>query len=308
MTGLGMDLVKATEAAAWGASAWVGSGDKRMADKAATDAMRERLNSLPFKGVVVMGEGVKDGSFGLFPGEEVGALRGRDCQSYDLCVDPVEGTRPTVDGGPEAISVIGVAGGGAMRGSDHFYAMKLAYGPEIAGKVNIRLDHSLGLVVETAAAALGKPRHRLVVCVLDRPRHRQLISDLRGLGVRIKLIHDCDVSGAVATCLPGSGVDLMYGIGGAPESVISACAMKCLGGVIQVRFTDGDQGYLTHEGDRISRTEDLVSGECAFAATGITDGSLLRGVRSSQRGYTTQSVFMESGSGTVRWVTTEHGS
>jgi fructose-1,6-bisphosphatase II len=309
MIPLSMDLVRVTEAAAIAASAWIGTGAKELADKAATDAMRDRLNRIHFAARIVIGEGKKDESFGLFCGERVGRWRDDappDAPVYELCVDPIEGTRPTVHSGPEAISVLGAAeGAGSLMETEEFYTLKLAYGPEIASRVELSIEEPLEQIVRKSAQALGKPVDRLFVCILDRPRHRAMIDELRRLRVRIKLIQDCDVSGALATCRPESGVDLMYGVGGAPEAVIAACGIKCLGGRIQAQRASNDG--QPQPGTEILDIEDLVRGDCVFAATGITSGSLLHGVRFTSRGAVTSSLFLRSRSGSVRWLTTEHG-
>jgi fructose-1,6-bisphosphatase II len=305
-----MDLVRVTEAAAIAASAWIGTGQKEEADRAATEAMRDRLNRIDFAARVVIGEGEKDESHGLFYGELVGArreeaLHGRG-DIYEICVDPIEGTRPTVCSGPEALSVLGVASlAESMLPTRNFYSLKLAYGPRIAKHADVRLDAPLPDIICQASKALGKSVDRMVVCILDRPRHADYIQQLRRIGVRIKLIQDCDLSGALATCLPDSGVDLLYGVGGTPESVIAACAMKCLGGNIQTQLADNDGRARP---GRIFMADDLVRGDCVFAATGITNGSLLRGIRFTERGAITHSVFMRSRSGTIRWLRTEHGN
>jgi fructose-1,6-bisphosphatase II len=311
MKHISLDLVRVTEAAAIAASAWIGSGNKELADRDATEAMRSRLNKMEFAGRIRIGEGKKDQSFGLFKGEEVGALRGAaavpDARWLDIAVDPIDGTTPTVTSGPEAISVLGVAEGGAMLDTDEFYMHKLAYGPRIAQKVRLKITDPLEKVLRTAADAAGKDVSKIMVCILNRPRHAQFIKELRQWNVRIKLIQDCDVSGAIATCLPESGIDLLYGIGGAPESVITACAMKCLKGDFQAQIAIATKETCSLT-EKVYGIEDLARGHCAFAATGITAGSILRGVRFTERGPVTNSVFMRSESGTVRWITTEHGN
>lgn len=305
MKDINLDIVRVTEAAAIAASAWVGSGDKEAADKAATDAMRERLNATQFAGRVVIGEGIKDKSVGLFAGEKVGGNVGKfTSKVYDLAIDPIEGTRPTVQSGPEALSVIAVAKKGALFSTGEFYMNKLAYGPKIAAKVRLSIQDPLGRIIKQVSQATGKEASKIVVCLLDRPRHEKTVSELRELGVRIKLIQDCDVSAAIATCLDDSGIDLLYGIGGAPEAVLTACAIKCLRGDFQAQIVKSDGSTER----KIHTMEDLVKGPCAFAATGITNGSLLRGVRYVPQGPVTNSVFMRSISGTVRWMTAYHGN
>ncbi|MCG3176557.1 MAG: Fructose-1,6-bisphosphatase class 2 [Candidatus Omnitrophica bacterium] len=304
MKHINLDMVRVTEAAAISASAWVGSGDKKAADQAATDAMRKRLDTMDFKGRVVIGEGIKDESPGLFAGEVVGDLGNPSAKVYDLAVDPIEGTRPTAHSGPEALSVLAVAEKDALFSTAEFYMNKLAYGPEIAAKTKLSITDPLSRTVDLVSKATGKDRGRILVCVLDRPRHEKLIAELRSLGVRIKLIQDCDVSAAIATCQEESGIDLLVGIGGSPEAVLAACAIKCLKGDMQTQIVRKDGGTEP----RVYELHDLVRSECAFAATGITDGSLLRGVRYTTRGPVTHSVFMRSTSGTVRWFTVYHGN
>lgn len=301
-----LDLVRVTEAAAISASYWVGSGDKESADKAAVDAMKRRLNDSPNYFKVVIGEGKKDKSYGLFKGEAYGALhpKERAGRTYDLAIDPIEGTTPTATGGPEAMSVIGTAGEGCLFDTEEFYMNKLAYGPAIRKHVRLSILHPIEVNVERAAWALGKKVEQMMVCMLDRPRHQEAIKKLRDIGARIKLIQDCDVSGAIATCLADRGIDLLYGIGGSPECVIAACAIKCLQGDLQAQLADKDK--VTDP--KVYELEDLVKGHCTFAATGITNGSLLEGVRFTDRGAVTNSVFMRSESGTVRWLKTYHGN
>lgn len=310
MRHISLDLIRVTEAAAISASKWVGSGNKELADKAATDAMRDRLNRMDFAGRIVIGEGEKDESYGLFCGEEVGKkwamkLDREKPKIYEIAVDPIEGTTPTVTAGPEAIATMAVAEEGAMFTTPHFYANKLAYGPRIANKVTLRLDDPIERTVELVSVATNKKFENIVACVLNRPRHDDLIARLRKLGVRIKLIQDCDVSGAVAACVDGNYVDFLAGIGGAPEAVISACAIKCLGGDFQCQIAIKERDW-EREGP-VMGLEDLVKGQCVFVATGITDGGMLKGV-SWNRGPVTNSVFMRSESGTVRWLTVNHGN
>jgi fructose-1,6-bisphosphatase II len=296
-----LDLVRITEAAAIAASYWIGSGDKESADRDATEAIKKRLEKTEARFKVVIGEGKKDKSYGLFNGEEYGTGE----QLFDFAVDPIEGTRPTVTSGPEAISTIGIAGPGCLFATEEFYTNKLAYGPEIRSKTKLNLRDEIETIVSQVSLVTNKDLHRLNICILDRPRHEDTIKRLRNLGVRIKLIQDCDVSGAIATCFIDRGIDLLYGVGGAPECVLAACAIKCLGGDLQAQVTDKDGKPLD---DKVLELEDLVKGECAFAATGITDGSFLKGVRFLEKGPVTHSVAMRSESGTVRWLTTFHGN
>ena len=307
-----LDLVRVTEAGAVAASQWVGSGNKEAADKAASEAMRERFNRIDFAGYIAIGEGKKDKSYGLFSGEFVGQRHPNNTDwcgpVYDLAIDPIEGTTPTVTAGPEAISTIAVAGDGCFYKTEQFYMNKLAYGQHIFSKTKLNIDDPIEVIVKEASIATGKPYNRIVACILNRPRHADIIAKLRELGVRIKLINDCDVSGAIAACLPDSGIDFLYGIGGAPEAVISAAAIKCLRGDFQVQVVKQcrDEQWM-YEG-HVLGLEDLVKGECAFVATGITDGSMLKGVRMTDQGAVTNSVIMRSESGTVRWITAHHGN
>lgn len=296
-----LDLIRITEAAAIAASYWIGSGDKESADKAATTAIKKRLDKIDCTFKVVIGEGKKDKSYGLFRGE----VYGNGEPVYDFAVDPIEGTRPTVTSGPEAISTIGIAGPNCLFSTEEFYMNKLAYGPEIYSKVHLNLNDQIETIISQVALVTNKDVHRLNVCILDRPRHEEIIQRLRAIGVRIKLIQDCDVSGAIATCFIDRGIDLLYGIGGAPECVLAACAIKCLGGDLQAQVVDKNCKPLDN---KVLGIEDLVKGECAFAATGITDGSFLKGVRFIEKGPVTHSVAMRSESGTVRWLTTFHGN
>jgi fructose-1,6-bisphosphatase II len=302
---LGLDIVRTTENAAIAASHWIGSGDKLEADKAATEAMRRRLNKMEFRGTIAIGEGKKDESFGLYCGEDVGSLRTEQTPALDIAVDPIEGTRPTVTSGPEAMSTIAVADGGSMFRTHEFYMNKLAFGASIAKTVQLNINDPIERTIQLLALATGKKMTDIMVCILDRPRHVEVIARMRKMGVRIKLIQDCDVSGAIAACLPDRGIDLLYGAGGAPEGVLTACAVKCLGGGFQAQLCDKDGNKLD---DKVYHQDDLVVGHCVFAATGITDGSLLKGVRFSEFGPITNSVFMRSESGTVRWLTSYHGN
>lgn len=302
MRSFNLDLVRVTEAAAIAASAWVGSGNKELADRDATAAMRERLNAIDIAAVVRIGEGKKDNSPGLFGGERVG--KATSGPVYDIAVDPIDGTRPTVNSGPEAVSVIAVGEEGSMFCTEEHYMHKLAYGPAIAAACNLDIRDPLEVNLRKAAAASGKPINKLFVCILDRPRHAHWIKQMRQLGVRIKLIQDCDVSGAISTCRPESGIDICFGIGGAPEAVITAGALKCLRGDFQAQIADGNANIQA----KVFQIEDLLRGPAVFAATGITDGSILQGVRFTERGPVTHSMSMRSTSGTVRFIETQHGN
>ena len=260
---------------------------------------------MEFAGKVVIGEGEKDESYGLFAGEDVG-LHGIP---YEIAVDPIEGTRPVVESGPEAISTISIAHEGCMFASSQFYMQKIAYGAEIKSKVTLSVEDPIERTIELISKATGKKASDIMVCILNRPRHEAVIKKLRELQVSIKLISDCDVSGSIATCLPDAGVDLMYGIGGSPEAVLSACAIKCLGGDFQSKDVKGSKETGSWEPyGRVLGLNDLVKGHCIFVATGITSGSILKGVKRVNGRLVTNSVFMRSESGTVRWLTSHHGN
>lgn len=293
---VGLEMVRVTEAAAIAASRWVGSGDKLAADAAATEAIRVRIDSLPIRAEIKIGEGKKDKSAGLFQGEFVGS--GPETM-YDIAVDPIDGTTPTAEGGIEAMSVMAFSGHDTMFTTEEHYMLKLACGPELA-KAGLSLEHPLEYNLKLAADWLNKPLSQITLCMLKRPRHDEFVATARKLGVRLKLIQDCDVSAAIATCLPDSGIDLQYGAGGAPEAVITAAAIKCMGGLFQARIWPRDE--------KIMNMEDLVAGPCCFVATGITNGSMLKGVRWTKRGPVTHSVFMRSTSGTVRFMESWHGN
>ena len=306
---LALELVRVTEAAAIAAGHWVGAGDKNSADGAAVDAMRSFLSTVDFNGTVVIGEGEKDEAPMLFNGEQVGEGTG---PASDIAVDPIDGTRLTALGMNNALSVIAVADGGAMFDpSAVFYMEKLVVGPEAADFVDLRLPVKQNL--HLVARAKGVPVNQLTVCVLDRPRHEGLVDEIRATGARTRMILDGDVAGAIAACRAGTGVDVMMGTGGTPAGLVTACAIKATGGVIQGRLApiDDDERQRAidagHDLDRVLTTDDLVTTDnCFFAATGITDGDLLRGVRYRGDRISTQSIVMRSRSGTVRVVEAEH--
>ena len=314
MIDISLDLIRVTEAAAIAASQWVGSGNKLEADKAATEALRNRLNQIDFHGIIAIGEGEKDESYGLFEGERVGKDRHGESANgsfapYDISLDPIEGTTPTVTSGPEAISTLAMSHFNTMYKTKYFYADKIAYGPSIKNNVDLSLDNTIEENIKLISKATGKKYNNIVVCVLNRPRHNELISRLRDMSVRIKLIQDCDITGAVAACLPNNDIDMLCGIGGSPEAVISAAAIKCLGGDLQIKTYDYDKdGDIWTPQGEILGIEDLVSGPCVFVATGITDGSMLKGVKWSSGSPVTNSVFMRSESETVRWIKANHGN
>ena len=306
------------------AAAWVGRGAKEEADKAATDAIRDRLNRIDFIAEIAIGEGKKDESYGLYQGEIVGGERSYTISGdyvtgksysessgkpqYSIAIDPIEGTTPTAKGGTEAMSVIAMAEVGALYQTENFYMDKLAVGPQVAIRGGVALDNEPSLNVHLVAKALGKQPQHVTVCVLDRPRTQPLVKKLREIGCRIKFISDCDVTACVAVCVPDSGIDMYWSVGGAPEAVIAAAAMKCMKGMLLCRemIADGDTAKPLNQS--VLTIEDLVKGQCMFSATGITDGQLLKGVRFTANGAITHSIAMRSESGTIRRMVTEHGN
>jgi len=306
---LALELVRVTEAGSLSAARWVGRGDKNGADAAAVDAMRSLISTVSMKGVVVIGEGEKDEAPMLYNGEEVGDGHGPEC---DVAVDPVDGTTLTAKGMPDAISVLAVAERHSMYdASACFYMDKLVVGPEAASSVDI--DAPVAVNIAAVAKAKGTRPEDVTVVVLDRPRHARLVEEIRATGARIKFISDGDVAGAVMAASDMAGVDILLGIGGTPEGIISACAVKCLGGSIQGRLWPRDDAERTkvldagHDLSRVLHCDDLVSSDNVFfVATGITDGELLGGVRYAASGATTHSLVMRSKSGTVRRVESRH--
>jgi len=306
---LALDLVRVTEAAAMGAGRWIGRGEKIAADQAAVDAMRAMLDTVAMDGVVVIGEGEKDEAPMLYNGEHVGDGSGTP---VDVAVDPLEGTRLTALGQPNAIAVIAVAERGTMFfPGAAVYMEKIAVGPEGIDVVDINASPTEN--VNSVAKAKGITPRELSVVVLERDRHNELIAELREAGAKVNLIRDGDVAPAIAAAQGGTGVDLLYGIGGTPEGVISAAALKCVGGGIQAKLwprDDEERQKLVDEGldpQRVLTTDDLVAGNDVFvAATGVTTGSLLRGVRYLPNGAITDSIVMRSRSGTVRRIEATH--
>jgi fructose-1,6-bisphosphatase II len=306
---LALELARVTEAAAMGAGRWIGRGEKESADQAAVDGMRAMLDTVSMAGVVVIGEGEKDEAPMLYNGEEVGDGHG---PAVDVAVDPLEGTRLTAKGQPNAIAVIAVAERGTMFfPGAAVYMEKIACGPEALD--SIAIEGSARENVERVARALGKKPTQVSVVVLERERHDALLAELREVGARVLLIPDGDVAPAIAAAQPGTGVDLLMGVGGTPEGVIAAAALKCVGGGVQGRLwprNDEERQELLDAGldpDRVLTTDDLVSGEDVFvAATGVTTGALLRGVRYTAEGAITDSIVMRSRSGTVRRIEATH--
>jgi len=306
---LAMELVRVTEAAAMAAGRWVGRGDKNGGDGAAVDAMRQLISSVSMRGVVVIGEGEKDEAPMLFNGEEVGNGEGPFC---DVAVDPIDGTTLMSKGMPNALAVLAVAERDAMFDpSAVFYMEKIAVGPEAADVIDITAPVAEN--IRRVAHAKQVDVADVTVCVLDRPRHEQIVREIREAGARISFISDGDVAGAIAAARPSSGVDMLYGVGGTPEGIITAAAMKCMGGEIQGRLWPTDDAERDravaagHDLSAVLTTAELVRGENVFfCATGITDGPLLRGVHYRGGGATTQSIVMRSKSGTVRLIDGYH--
>jgi len=306
---LALELARVTEAGAMAAARWVGRGDKNGADGAAVHAMRLLINTVSMKGTVVIGEGEKDHAPMLYNGEEVGDGSGPAC---DVAVDPIDGTRLAANGMPNAISVLAVSARGSMYDpSAVFYMSKLVTGPVAAGAVDITAPAADNIAA--VARAKGCSPHDVTVIILDRARHSGLIEDVRAAGARIKLITDGDVAGAIMAASEGTGIDLLLGIGGTPEGIIAACAIKCLGGVILGKLEPRDDAERAravdagHDLDRILTTDDLVASDDAFfAATGITDGELIAGVRYRAGGASTHSLVMRARSGTIRNIRSDH--
>jgi fructose-1,6-bisphosphatase II len=306
---LAMELVRVTEAAALAAARWMGRGDKEGADGAAVDAMRVVLDTVPMDGVVVIGEGEKDEAPMLYNGEEVGD---GSPPGTDIAVDPVEGTTLTALGRGNAISVIAVSERHTMFDPGPcVYMEKIAVGPDGAGAIDIAASPTENL--QALAKAKGVSVRDIAAVILDRDRHADLIAEVREAGARIRLIQDGDVIGAVSTAWPDAGADILFGVGGTPEGVIAAAALKCMGGEIQGRLWPRDDGERQaaidagYDLDQVLRTDDLVRGDnCFFALTGITDGEVVKGVHYDNRGATTQSLVMRSKSGTVRLINARH--
>ncbi|HEY8451706.1 MAG: class II fructose-bisphosphatase [Micromonosporaceae bacterium] len=306
---LALDLVRVTEAAAMAAGRWVGRGDKEGGDQAAVDAMRRLINSIPMRGVVVIGEGEKDNAPMLYNGEQVGDGTGPE---VDVAVDPIDGTTLMSKGMPNALAVLAVAERGAMFDpSAVFYMEKLAVGPEAADVIDITapVAENLRRIAKVKRSSVSE----LTVCILDRPRHQQLVEQVRDAGARIRFITDGDIAGAISAAREQSDVDVLMGIGGTPEGIVAACALKCMGGAIQARLWPRDEQEREkavaagHDPDRVLTTDDLVRGDnIFFVATGITTGDLLRGVRYRAGGAYTQSIVMRSKSGTIRVIDSYH--
>ena len=311
-----LEMVRVTEAAAIAASDLVGRGDEKAADAAAVEAMRRAFDGLYIDGTVVIGEGERDEAPMLYIGEKVGGAPGKG-PKIDIALDPLEGTTITAKAGPNALAILAASEEGGLLNAPDVYMDKLAVGPGYPQGV-ISLDRSVRENVQAVAEAKGVRPNELVVCVLDRPRHSQLIAELRSLGCGIVLIGDGDVAGVIATTDPETTIDLYMGSGGAPEGVLAAAALRCIGGQINGRLlfrNDDERARAAKWGiedlDRIYTLEDLARGDCIFAATGVTDGSLLKGVKrhrrpSGEQVLSTESIVMRASTGTIRWVKGEH--
>ena len=307
-----LEMVRVTEAAAIAASKLVGRGDEKAADAAAVEAMRAALNQLDMDGTVVIGEGERDEAPMLFIGEKVGASAGNGAE-IDIALDPLEGTTITAKAGPNALAVLAIADKGNLLNAPDVYMEKLAVGPGYP-EGTIDLNKSVSDNVKAVAKVKGVEPGDIIVCVLDRPRHEAIIDELRCLGCGIVLIPDGDVAGVIAVTDPDTTIDMYMGTGGAPEGVLAAAALRCVGGQFQGRLlfrNEDERGRARKWGvedlDKVYTLEELAKGDVIFAATGVTDGSLLEGVKRLRGGkMTTESVVMRASSGTVRWVKGEH--
>ncbi|MGK6321902.1 class II fructose-bisphosphatase [Sphingomonas sp. DT-51] len=304
-----LEMVRVTEAAAIAASTLTGRGDEKAADAAAVEAMRAALNELDMDGTVVIGEGERDEAPMLYIGEKVGSGQG---PAIDIALDPLEGTTICAKSGPNSLAVLAIAEAGGLLNAPDVYMDKLAVGPGLPPGV-IDLDRTPSENVQAIAAAKGVRPQDIVACVLDRPRHEALIAELRGLGCGVVLIGDGDVAGVIATSDPDTTIDVYMGSGGAPEGVLACAALRCVGGQFKGRLlfrNDDERARARQWGiadlDRQYDLKDLARGDCIFAATGVTDGSLLEGVKRRRDKMTTESVVMRASSGTVRWVKGEH--
>ncbi|TMA27546.1 MAG: class II fructose-bisphosphatase [Deltaproteobacteria bacterium] len=307
---IGLEAVRLTEAAAIASARLMGRGDEKAADQAAVDAMRRAFNDLHIRGTVVIGEGERDEAPMLYIGEKVGKGDATDPE-VDIALDPLEGTTITATGGPNALSVIAMADKGNLLNAPDTYMDKLAVGP--AAKGSIDLDKSPAQNLRAIADRKGVYVDDLTVIILNRPRHEKLIAEVRATGARIKLIGDGDVSAAIATCFPETGVDVLMGIGGAPEGVIAAAAIRCMGGDMQGRLKPRNEKEIERakkmgikEVNKLFELEELAAGHVIFAATGVTSGDFLRGVRFFKGGSETHSVVMRSKSRTVRYLQSRH--
>jgi fructose-1,6-bisphosphatase II / sedoheptulose-1,7-bisphosphatase len=306
-----LEMVRVTESAAIAASKLIGRGDEKAADAAAVEAMRQALNELPFDGTVVIGEGERDEAPMLYIGERVGSAQDEG-PKIDIALDPLEGTTITAKAGPNALAVLAIAENGCLLHAPDTYMEKLAVGPGYP-EGTIDLTRSVGDNIRAIAKAKGVESGDITACVLDRPRHDAIIAELRGLGCGVRLIPDGDVAGVIATADPATGIDVYIGTGGAPEGVLAAAALRCVGGQMQGRlvFRNDDEVARAHRWgikdlERVYTLADMAKGDCIFAATGVTDGSLLKGVHRGPGCVTTESVVMRASTGTIRRVSTEY--
>ncbi len=306
-----LEMVRVTEAAAIAAASLVGRGDEKAADAAAVEAMREALNQLYMDGTVVIGEGERDEAPMLYIGEKVGSAIGKG-PKIDIALDPLEGTTITAKAGPNALAVLAIADEGGLLNAPDVYMDKIAVGPGLPDGI-IDLDRTPTENIIAVAAAKGVKPNEIIACVLDRPRHEALIAELRSLGCGVMLIGDGDVAGVIATTNPDTTIDIYMGSGGAPEGVLACAALRCVGGQFKGRliFRNEDERARARKWgiadlDKQYDLTELAKGDCIFAATGVTDGSLLAGVKRRAGMMTTESVVMRASSGTVRWVKGEH--
>ena len=306
---LTIEAVRVTEAAAIAAAAVMGRGDEKLADQAAVDAMRTALNRLQMAGTVVIGEGERDEAPMLFIGEEVGT---GDGPKIDIALDPLEGTTITAKGMPNGLAVLALSDAGGLLNAPDVYMDKIAAGPDVPADA-IDLDNTAAENINNVAEAVGKDPNDVVACILDRPRHAEMISSVREAGARIILIGDGDVAGVMATAMPETNIDIYMGTGGAPEGVLAAAALRCIGGNIQGRLlfrNDDERGRAAKVGvenlNRKYAITDLAEGDVIFAATGVTDGNMLQGVRRTASMIFTESVAMRARTGTVRWIRMQH--
>ena len=306
-----LEMVRVTEAAAVAASAWIGRGDNDSADAAAVEAMRAELNDLPIDGTVRIGEGERDEAPMLYIGEKVGSAQGSG-PKIDIALDPLEGTSITAKAGHDALAVLAIAEEGCLLYAPDTYMEKLAIGPGFPDGT-IDINRSPTENVRAIAKAKGVEPNEIIACVLDRPRHAEIIAELRSLGCGIKLIPDGDVAGVIAASDPNTDIDVYMGSGGAPEGVLAAAALRCVGGQIQGRLVFRNDDEIARarrcgieDLERIYTLDDLAKGDCIFAATGVTDGSLVKGVHRRKTCTTTETIVMRASSGTVRRVWAEH--
>ena len=306
---LALEFVRVTEAAAISCAHWMGKGDKNSADKAAVDAMRERFNYVDFDGLVVIGEGEKDEAPMLYIGEKIGTGKG---PKIDIAIDPLECTSNVANGKPNAISVLAAGERGSLLKAPGTYMDQISVGKKAAGSIDI--NASVKENIKNIAAALDKKVGDVTVMILDRPRHMEVIKQIRQVGARIRLIEHGTISAGIAPCIEESGIDMMLGIGGAPEAVITAAALRCLGGDMQAVLKPHEEKYKQQafamgikDLDKVFHLNDLAKGDnVMFAATGVSNGPLLRGVRYTSSGAVTHSVVMRAASGTVRWIEARH--